>query len=36
MKEKIDELTDVFVRTKNSNRILNFCTSIAEKTNGRL
>ncbi len=31
MKEKIDELTDVFVRTKNSNRILNFCTSIAEK-----
>ncbi|AVQ10694.1 AAA domain protein [Leptospira santarosai] len=31
MKEKIEELTDVFVRTKNSNRILNFCTSIAEK-----
>ncbi|WP_061235732.1 ATP-binding protein [Leptospira weilii] len=31
MKEKIEELAEVFVRTKNSNRILNFCTSIADK-----
>ncbi|WP_017851994.1 ATP-binding protein [Leptospira interrogans serovar Szwajizak] len=31
MKERIEELSEVFVRTKNSNRILNFCTSIADK-----
>ncbi|EMO79188.1 AAA domain protein [Leptospira kirschneri str. 200801774] len=31
MKERIEELAEIFVRTKNSNRILNFCTSIADK-----